>query len=146
MLKTIELEQNKLGLREKSFEEIESLAIPITETLRIFEERFDANDRLLSNLKDESKKVQGALIEVERQIEANRLEQEVPTEDDLLKARELRDTGWGLIAGILDNESLSEESIQSYIENTPVSTTLAEAFDHILKQADIHFRPTETGS
>ncbi len=136
MLKTIELEQNKLGLREKSFEEIESLAIPITETLRIFEERFDANDRLLSNFKNESKKVQGALIEVERQIEANRLEQEVPTEGDLLKARELRDTGWGLIARILDNESLSEESIQSYIENTPVSTTLVEAFDHNLKQAD----------
>jgi uncharacterized protein YhaN len=136
MLKTIELEQNKLGLREKSFEEIESLAVPITETLRIFEERFDANGRLLTNLKEESKKVQGALIEVERQIEANRLEQEVPTEDDLLKARQLRDTGWRLIAGILDNESLSEESIQSYIENTPVSTTLAEAFDHNLKQAD----------
>ncbi|MCU0613933.1 MAG: AAA family ATPase, partial [Desulfobacterales bacterium] len=97
-LKTIEIEQNKLGLKEKSFYEIEGLALPLPETIRIFEERFDATNLLLNNIKSDSRKVQSALLEVERQIEANRLEQEVPTEKDLLKARELRDMGWGLIA------------------------------------------------
>jgi hypothetical protein len=57
-LKTIELEQNQLGLMEKSLEEIESLPLPLPETIRIFEEHFDVNDRLLNNIKEESKKIQ----------------------------------------------------------------------------------------
>lgn len=136
-LKTIELERNKLGLKEKSLEEIESLATPLPETIRIFEEQFDTSDRLFNNIKDEFGKVQSSLLEVERQIEAIRLEQEVPTENDLLKARKLRDMGWRLIAKILDNKSLSEKTVQDYIENTPDSTTLAETFEYNLKQADI---------
>jgi uncharacterized protein YhaN len=136
-LKTIELEQNQLGLMEKSLEEIESLPLPLPETIRIFEEHFDVNDRLLNNIKEESKKIQGALLEVERQIEANRLEQEVPTENDLLKVRKLRDTGWGLIAKILNSESISEETVQHYLENIPGSTTLANAFIANIEQADI---------
>jgi len=135
-LKTIELEQNRLGLKEKTFHEIESLPVPLPETIRIFEDRFDATDRLLNNIKGEFKKVQAALLEVEREIEANRLEQEVPTENDLLKARELRDMGWGLIVEIIENEPFSEETIQEYISNTAGLTTLAEAFDANMKQAD----------
>jgi uncharacterized protein YhaN len=136
-LKTIELEQNQLGLKEKSFEEIESLPLPLSETIRIFEENFDVNDRLLNHIKTEYKKVQGELLEVERHIEAKRLEQEVPTEEDLQKARELRDTGWNLIAGILGNESVSEEIVQGYLEGTPDSITLIEAFGANIRHADI---------
>jgi uncharacterized protein YhaN len=136
-LKTIELEQNQLGLMEKSLEEIESLPLPLPETIRIFEEHFDVNDRLLNNIKGDSKKIQGALLEVERQIKANRLEQEVPTENDLLKVRKLRDTGWSLISKILNNESISEETVQHYLGNIPGSTTLANAFGTTLEQADI---------
>ena len=129
LLKSVEMEQARLRLKEKSFGEIEGLAVPLPETIRIFEEQFDARDRLLDQIKDEIRKVQSALLEVGGQIEKNRLAHEVPTEDDLLKVRELRDMGWRLVAGMLAGESISEETIRNFIENTPDSTTLAEAFE-----------------
>ena len=136
LLKSIEMEQARLGLKEKSFREIRGLALPLPETIRIFEEQFDANDRVLNQIKGELKKVQSALQEVEGQIETNRLAHEVPTEEDLLKARELRDMGWKLVAGILAGESISEETIGNFVANTPNSETLSEAFEIRMAKAD----------
>lgn len=135
-LETIELEQTRLGLKEKSFKEIESLPVPSLETLHIFEKNFDTNQRQTDAIQSELKKNQNALAKIERQIEKQRLEQEVPTEEDLLHARALRNTGWGLIAKKLNQETLSNEKIQAYLEKTPDSSNLVDAFDENLRQAD----------
>ncbi len=136
-LKAIEIEQNMLGLAAKSLREIESLSIPLPETIRIFEERFDAKDRLTNTIQADLKKSQRDLMEVESQMESIRLVQEVPTEEDLLKARQLRDMGWELISKILNNQSIPGAVIEDYLDKTPDSRILSEAYEKNLNHADL---------
>ena len=86
-IKTFEIDIAKLGFADHSIEELERLPAPSMETIQLFENRFDSVDRQTNDIKTEIKKARIALSEVERQIEAHRLEQEVPTETDLQKAR-----------------------------------------------------------
>ncbi|HYW96567.1 MAG TPA: AAA family ATPase, partial [Bacteroidales bacterium] len=79
-LKTISQEIVKLGFTDNSAEELECLSVPSIETIQLFENRFESANRRVNEIKTEIKKALSALSEVERQIEAHRLEQEVPTE------------------------------------------------------------------
>ena len=109
---------------------------PSIETIQLFENRFDSVDRQTNEIKTEIKKARIALSEVERQIEAHRLEQEVPTETDLQKARDIRNHGWQLISRKLKEEPTSEKELQDYLKTTPGSTNIAETFETNLQQAD----------
>jgi uncharacterized protein YhaN len=136
-LKTIMLTQQKLGLAEKSHEEIEALSTPSPETIRRFEDRLHAARRHRDGLDAEIEKSRSSLKNVERQIEAQRLEREVPTENDLQMARAKRDSGLRLIARQLRQEAISEEALSAYLLQTPDATTVIEAFQSDLLQSDI---------
>ena len=135
-LDAIGIEQGKLGLADRSFNTLESLDAPQAETIRIYEERFNAVNRRLEDIRDASRKSQVALLDVKRQIKTLGLEQAVPTEEDLIKARELRDMGWTLIAEKLNGQAQSEESLFAYLAHSPRGTTLGEAFEADLNQSD----------
>jgi uncharacterized protein YhaN len=135
-IKTFKIDIAKLGFADHSIEELERLPAPSTETIQLFEDRFDSVDREANVLKTEIKKTRIALSGVERQIEAHRLEQEVPTEMDLQKARDIRNHGWHLISCKLKDEPISEKEFQDYLETTPGSTDIAETFETNLQQAD----------
>jgi uncharacterized protein YhaN len=130
------LEKDRLGLAEKRLGGLEGLAVPATETIRTFEDRFDAADRRLADIDGERRSVGQALQDARRQIEIHRLEREVPTEDDLVAAREVRDRGWRLIAAVLGHEENAADAIEAYRTETPGSPTLAEAYERRLRQAD----------
>ncbi|MFO8084466.1 MAG: AAA family ATPase [Desulfobacterales bacterium] len=135
-LETIQLEQTRLKLKEKSPRELESLPIPSLETHRIFEARFDTIYHRLDDIQSEIQKVQNALVKVKSQLERDRLERQVPTEEDLVNARALRDKGWYLIIKKLNDQTLSQNNVLDYLKNTPDCSTLVEAFGKNLKQAD----------
>jgi hypothetical protein len=135
-IKTFKIEIAKLGFADNSIEELERLPAPSIETIQLFENRFDSVDRQTNEIKTEIKKARIALSEVERQIEAHRLEQEVPTEMDLQKARDIRNHGWKLISCKLKEEPISEKELQDYLKTTPGSTNIAETFETNLQQAD----------
>ena len=136
-LKTISQEIVKLGFADNSAEKLERLSVPSIETIQLFENRFDSADRQANEIKTEIKKARSALSKVERQIEAHRLEQEVPTEIDLQKARDIRNHGWQLISLKLKDEPTSEKELQDYLKTTPGSTNIAETFEANLQQADV---------
>jgi uncharacterized protein YhaN len=135
-IKTFKIDIAKLGFADNSIEELERLPAPSIETIQLFENRFDSVDRQTNEIKAEIKKARSALSEVERQIEAHRLEQEVPTEMDLQKARDIRNHGWQLISCKLKDEPISEKELQDYLKTTPGSTNIAETFEANLQQAD----------
>jgi len=135
-MNTAENMKKKLGLEKNSFEEIESLPVPSSETIRVFDDRFDTIDSRLNDILGEHKRVGKAGKDVERQIEINRLEREVPTEEDLLRSREKRDLGWRLVAGKLNEQPVAEAEIENFIEKTPGSKTLSEAFESNLHATD----------
>jgi len=135
-IKTFKIDIAKLGFADHSIEKLERLPAPSIETIQLFENRFDSVDRQTHEIKTQIKKARIALSEVERQIEAHRLEQEVPTEMDLQKARDIRNHGWQLISRKLKEEPTSEKELQDYLETTPGSTNIAETFETNLQQAD----------
>jgi len=136
-LKTISQEIVKLGFTDNSAEELECLSVPSIETIQLFENRFESANRRVNEIKTEIKKALSALSEVERQIEAHRLEQEVPTEIDLQNARDIRNHGWQIISRKLKDEPTPEKELQDYLKTTPGSTNIAETFETNLQQADV---------
>lgn len=134
--KAVAIEQKKLGLGAHPDEAMEQLPVPGIETVGVFEaDMADAASRL-KDIENELRKAQTSLAETERQIEAERLQQEVPTEDDLQQARALRDQGWQLIAGILAENAPSDDEIQTFLGKMKGVQTLAAAFEEALTSAD----------
>ncbi len=133
---TIAFDQGRLKLEAKPLEALERLAVPPLETIRVFEEKIDSAARRQDDIITETQKAQTALADVQRQIQANRLEQEVPTEEDLQQTRALRDSGWQLIAATLAGLTPAAEQIREFIATVPGAQTLAEAFAAAVAKAD----------
>ncbi len=136
LLTTIALETDKLGVKSRPLEKLESLPVPFLETIRVFENRFDVSGRELDDIDSEIRKTKNTLIDIKRQIETLQLEQEVPTEENLQKARERRDQGWQLISRKLNKMAISNEELNRYLEKTSGPTTLGEAFEADIKETD----------
>jgi uncharacterized protein YhaN len=126
----------RLGLAAISTQDLGRLRAPTAETVRVFEERFDGLERRMSALAEETRKTEAALSETERRLEKARLEQEVPTEEDLQAVRELRDRGWRLIAATLEGRAAPQDEARQIVTAFPGQTTLAEAFEASIAKAD----------
>jgi chromosome segregation ATPase len=126
----------RLGLARTPLEQLERLAVPATETLRVFEERLDGIARRMSSFFEEVRRNEDALSEIDRRLEEVRLEREVPTEEDLRAAREIRDRGWRLIARNLEGAAVPEEEAGRIIQAFPGQATLAGAFEVSVARAD----------
>lgn len=133
---SIRMTRDKLGLRQKSSEDLERLPIPSPETVRAFETRLMAAGQEQDTLHGEIKKIRDELRNVERRMEAQLLEREVPTEDDLKKARRKRDRGLQLISRQMDKKPLPREALSAYLDDSPDSKTLIDAFKAHLLNAD----------
>ncbi|MCF8079870.1 MAG: AAA family ATPase [Desulfobacterales bacterium] len=134
--KAVSIEQKKLGFETHPAEDLERLPVPSLETVGVFEtDMADAASRM-KDIGNEIRKAKAGLAETDRQIEADRLQQEVPTEGDLQQARALRDQGWQLIAGILADKAPSEDEIRTFLDNMQGAQTLAAAFQEALTDAD----------
>jgi len=134
--KTMAAEQNRLVLGGHTTDAIENLNIPSLETVKLYEENLGSAARRLEEIATENRNVQDKLAEVDRELEASRLEQEIPTENDLEQARELRDRGWLLIADVLEGQQPTDETIQEYLTIFSDADSLAKAFEEALSQAD----------
>lgn len=83
-----------LTLWTGTLEELESLPVPADETIERFESQFAEADRRTAQLAERLKEAASQEAELARQLEQFRLEQDVPTEDDLSAARHERDELW----------------------------------------------------
>lgn len=106
-----EYELSRLGRFSGAINKLSKVAMPISETLDIFERQFD---ELSEKIRDSGRK-QKELVEEQQQAEqylkALLLTSDVPTISELEEARSIRDTGWDLIK-------------QKYIEKIDVETDL----------------------
>jgi uncharacterized protein YhaN len=133
---TIALEQSRLELGHHNTDDLGGVAVPSAETVMAFEDRFELLERRSDDLREDIGKTRRRLQEVQRQIEAHRLEREVPTEEDLQAVREKRDRGWQIILRRLNEAPVSEDEVRAHITATRGAKNLAEAFEADLRQAD----------
>ncbi|MCD6272497.1 MAG: AAA family ATPase [Deltaproteobacteria bacterium] len=136
ILKSLNLELGKQNLWSGTMEKLESLPVPLIDTISIFEDKTGAAELDNNSLKKDYEKLEKRLGDIERQIDELRLKQEVPGEEDLKKAREERDAGWLLVSSLLKGKLLQDEKIDSYIKGAPSADTLVEAFEILVRKAD----------
>jgi len=121
---SLEVALNKQTLWAGTLEELEKLPLPSIETIDTFEDRLNEAQRQVDRIRSEKKNIEEKLTEIDGEIEELRLEQEIPTEEDLQLARKIRDQGWQLIL-----QALKEGGEQT-------GGTLTEAYESSVKDAD----------
>ncbi|MBW1936672.1 MAG: AAA family ATPase, partial [Deltaproteobacteria bacterium] len=141
----LEIQNSEKGLRSKlaqrslwsgSLQEVESLAIPPSETIDRFEKVMGEAEVEINRLRSAVSDTEEELIKIRGSIESLRLEQEVPTEEDLVNARKLRHEGWGLVKKAWQEGKQDSEAIAHFVESFQSGSSLAEAYEISVKQAD----------
>jgi len=141
----LEIQSSEKGLKSKlaqrslwpgGLQEVESLAIPSFETIDRFEKVMGEAEVEINRLRSGVSDTEEELIKIQGSIESLRLEQEVPTEEDLVNARKLRDEGWELVKKAWLEEDREREAIAHFIESFQSGNSLAEAYEISVQQAD----------
>ena len=135
-LKTLDVALGKQTLWSGSVEKLERLPVPSMETIGLFEDQTAEEKIKYGSLKEDFEKIERTLADIERQIDELRLKQEVPTEEDLQKAREQRGRGWQLILNTLEGKPVLDQEIDDYVRGIESSKTLPEAFENNVHKAD----------
>ncbi len=131
-----EITLKKQNLWKGTLESLETLPIPSLETIDSFDKRLDEAESAAAKLISEIDAVERHVVELDGQIEQLRLEQEVPTEDDLHQARVRRDSGWQLVRRVWKGESESGERVAAFVASFPAATSLTQAYEQSVRDAD----------
>jgi len=122
----------RLPLWGRTFEDLGKAPVPSSETVSRFEDEFSGGKALADNLDSRLGEARGTLREAQRQIEAIRLSGAVPTEEDLEKARDRRQKGWGLVR----KAWLQGENVEGESSAYDPERDLAGAYEVSVEQAD----------
>jgi uncharacterized protein YhaN len=126
----------RLPLWTGTLEALEGLAVPAPETIDRHEQELAEAGEKLHAVVDKIRQAQSALADIERQLEQSRLEGEVPTEQDLLEAREVRELGWQLVRQSWEGETPDAERLTEFLAHFPTEKDLAGAYAQAVREAD----------
>ncbi len=118
------------------FWQFERLAVPADETVAQFEAEFEQLEDDLRDLKRQRDQCQTHQLQLARDLQQIHLRQDVPTEETLQQARQLRDDGWQLVRGCWEGRSVSQEQIEAFLKSVGWGELLAEAFEQAVHDAD----------
>ncbi|MBC2716903.1 MAG: AAA family ATPase [Desulfobacteraceae bacterium] len=138
-VQSLEIALGKQTLWSGSLEDLEKLLIPSTEAIEVFENDFEATKRIIQTIKTDIKNIQDRLSDTLKKKEELSRNLSVPTEGNLRSARELRDSGWHLVAASLNEEPAPGQEINDFIAQVTGSTDLTDlftAFENSVGHAD----------
>ena len=130
-------EQAGIGLKNLrlwsgSLEQLESLAVPAAETIQRFERQFEDGDQNLRQLTDQIAAARKEVDALNRQIDALRSTGEIPTEGDLILARQHREHGWQLVRKAWLDRKEEPQELTAYSRDVP----LPKAYEISVQKAD----------
>lgn len=132
-----QMELKRLRLFQGPLSDLLSLPVPLAETVDRFDNEMAELQRSLQQLDrqiDEGNEKKGA---TERDLEELRREHDVPSEDDLTAARQLRDQGWQLVREALSDGQVADASAAAtFIAECAPDRDLADAFQAAQAAAD----------
>lgn len=126
-------ELKRIGLWSGELASFKELALPLFETVKKFEKKYNdlAEERrgLEKERKAAEQELQNATAEVRKMVYAG----EVPSEEELIRTRERRERGWQLLCRQwLEQEDVAKESL-AFAPEQP----LPEAYEASVSQADL---------
>lgn len=135
-LESLQIALQKQTLWSGNFEDLERLPLPSIETIDSFDHRFDETQKNQSRIQSEFKTLEDALLKTDGQIKELRLEQAVPTEDDLENARLQREEGWKLVRQLVEKETGPGKDQEDFISLFKPAQTLVDAYELSVEKAD----------
>ena len=93
---------NSLGLWTGTLHDLENLSIPDTETINDFDNKIRDCEAEVQKQESEIERLDTEILEIGAQIDKLRMEQDVPTEQDLMLARQRRDEWWKVIRRLIE--------------------------------------------
>lgn len=132
-----ELELKRLPLFHGTLEELEALPICAAETIDRFDKDLLAAQSGIDKICERIERITDQIQTIEARLQSLRMEQDVPTEDDLRDARHRRDEGWSLVRQALKYGLRPEEpSIEEFVEQFAPGGHLESAFTASMEAAD----------
>ncbi|MEA1868464.1 MAG: AAA family ATPase [Thermodesulfobacteriota bacterium] len=119
-----------------NLEDLEKLPVPLLETIDVFEHRLNEAQGEVTKHRAEIDELECTMVELDGKIEQLRLEQEVPTEDDLLKARRRREEGWQLVLQAWKERHEQGVDERDFIADFQPANDLAGAYELSVQHAD----------
>jgi uncharacterized protein YhaN len=127
----------RLSLWSGPPEAVEQLAIPAGETIDRFEADLNQLHSTCEQLGNRLRDIEAELRELDRQIEQLEREQAVPSEEDLQRSRQLRDTGWQLVRGAWLQQNPQGLEMEQFVTQFAPSSDLAQAYERSVERADL---------
>jgi len=119
-----------------NLDDLEQLPVPLPETIDIFEHRLSQADEAVTKQLAEIDEFERNVVELDGKIEQLRLEQEVPTEDDLLRARRRREEGWQLVRRAWEERHEPGIDERDFVASFKSANDLAGAYELSAQRAD----------
>jgi uncharacterized protein YhaN len=137
LVKRAEIDLNKLRLFHGTLEQLETLPVPALETVDRFESGLSDAERAVQRIGEQISQWTEQLETADRELEKLRLEHDVPSEADLVDARQRRDAGWQLVREALrDGQPVDASAVEAFVAAHAVGGDLAQAFQASLEAAD----------
>ena len=118
-----------------TLEELEKIKVPFRETLVTFQARFDANSKQRESIEQEANRARAELRDNADDFERLELDGEVPTEEDLLEARALRDQAWQFVLHCWREGGQPTKDQERFLKSAGDSD-LAAAYQKAVARAD----------
>ena len=126
----------QLPIWSGSLEDIDTLPFPSKESVDRFETQFSRFSHAQEKLEQDQQTIEKEMLQIETDLNAIALSQDVPTETDLETARTVRKKGWHLIREKLEGGEPLLEEIDSFARRIGNSSTLPDAFEISVEEAD----------
>jgi uncharacterized protein YhaN len=132
-----EVDLAKLRLFSGTLQQLEQLSVPAVETIDRFENELTDSEAAVKRYTDRIDELKQRTQKLDQSLEKLRLEQDVPTEDDLTDARRRREAGWQLVQRAWrDGKSDDESSTVEFIDEFASGGGLSQAFQASVEAAD----------
>jgi chromosome segregation ATPase len=119
----------RLRMFQGTLEQLQALPVPLPETIDRFENELADAQRAVQRIDEQLAEWTGQRETTDRELEKLRLEHDVPTERDLVQARQRRDEGWQLVRETLrDGQPADLRAAEAFVALMAAGGDLAAAF------------------
>lgn len=118
------------------FTQFESLPIPGEETIERFDGEFRDAQEAVRDAQRQLDRVQQELFQVEAALEQQRLQHDLPSEEDLEQAREQRNLGWQLLRRHWEHGDPDPHQVEEFLVSLDWGHDLAEAVEQSFFEVD----------
>jgi uncharacterized protein YhaN len=134
--KTLINQLERQSLWSGSLEKLEALAWPSRESVDRFENQFNASARQMERLQADNALLAEELAQMDTELRMMEITHDVPTEENLIAARNLRDTGWHLIRRKVEGDDPGANDMHGFTKQFKENSSLPDAFEASMHKAD----------